>query len=79
MFSSANDDVHISLNMTAIKCVNLKHCAPLVEIELDSRDELLLLRSQVLRQRGRKSNGALRYGGVGSHTPPQPGISTDLQ
>ncbi len=57
--------------------MNLEHCALLEEIELDSGNQLLLLCGEVLCERGRQDDGALRDGGV--CTPPSPGIPTNLQ
>lgn len=61
-----------------LKWTNLEHCAGLVEIEVHSRGQLLLLQTEILSERGGQCDGTLRDGRVSSQTPPAPGISTDL-
>lgn len=53
-------------------------CALLVEVELDSGGQLLLLGGQVLCEHWRQTDGALRDGGVSFHAPPESGITADL-
>lgn len=60
-------------------CRDLEHCALLVEIELHSGDQLLLLCGEVLCEGGGQLNGALRDGGGAPRIPPGPGIPADLQ
>lgn len=62
-----------------VECIDLEHCTLLVEIELDSGDQLLFLRGEVLCERWGQPDGALRGGGVFPHTHSGPGIPTDLQ
>lgn len=58
---------------------DLEHCALLVEIELNSGGQLLLVWAQVLRERGREPDGALGDRGVPLSVPSEPGIPTDLR
>lgn len=74
-----NDDAYLVLNGMFVECIDLEHCALLVEIELHSGGQLLLLWGEVLCERGGKDDGALRDGRATSHTPSEPGIPTDLQ
>lgn len=78
-FSLANDNAYPALNGMFVECIDLEHCALLVEIELDSGGQLLFLSGEVLCERGGQTDGALRDGGVFPHTPSGPGIPTDLQ
>lgn len=62
----------------AVERTHLEHRASLVEIELDSRGQLLLLQTEILSERGGKRDGALRDGRASSQAPPASGIPTDL-
>lgn len=61
-----------------LEWTHLEHCAGLVEIELYSGGQLLLLQTEILSERGGQCDGTLSDGRVSSQTPPAPGISTDL-
>lgn len=62
----------------AVEGTHLEHRASLVEIELDSRGQLLLLQTEILSERGGERDGALRDGLASSQAPPASGIPTDL-
>lgn len=61
-----------------VELSDLEYGALLVEIELNSGDLLLFLRCEILSERGRQRDGALRDRGVCCHAPSQSGIPTDL-
>lgn len=62
----------------AVERTHLEHRPSLVEIELDSRGQLLLLQTEILSERGGKRDGALRDGRAHSQAPLASGIPTDL-
>lgn len=73
------DIPQLTLTGIFVARADLEHCALLVEIELNSGGQLLLLWAQVLHERGREPDGALGDGGVPLSVPSEPGIPTDLR
>lgn len=47
-----------------VECTDLKHCAFLVKVELDSGGQLLFFRGEILCESRGQPDGALRGGGV---------------
>lgn len=72
------DNAQLTLTGIFAACADLEHCALLVEIELNSGGQMLLLWAQVMSERGGEPDGALGGGGVPLSIPSEPGIPTDL-
>lgn len=62
-----------------VRSVNLEHRALVVEVELESGDQVLLFWGQILSDGGGQRDGALRGGGDCGHASRQPRTCADLQ